>query len=116
MISHPQLKQVSILLYIQSYTSTMRNSTELQVFLLLCLLIRLTVSQTVCETNISYNVRCTLITRNTIKYTLEVENCGSPLNYDCAAEQLMICDEACTYCIELIPKSGNKSKLTTTNT
>lgn len=96
----------------------MSNTTELQVLLFLCLVTRLTGSQTGCGSNNSltsqpcYNVRCTSITRNTNKYTLEVEYSG----YEFADEQLMICDEACTYCIELVTKSGNESMLTTINT
>ena len=100
----------------------MSNSTELQVLLFLCLVTGLAVSQAECGTNNNstsqprYNVRCTSIIRNTNKYTLEVEYPGYPRNYECATEQLLICDEACTYCIELVTKSGNESKLTTTNT
>ena len=98
----------------------MSTSTELQVLLFLCLITRLTASLTECGTNNSltsqpsYNVRCTFHTRNTYKYTLEVEYSGPPRNF--GAEQLLICDEAFTYCIELLTMSGNDSKLTTTNT
>lgn len=100
----------------------MSNSTELQVLLLLCLLIKLSVSWGECNTNnnltsqLCSNARCTSITTtNTNKYTLEVECSGFSSDYKLAAEQLTICDEDCDYCIELVRNKTNGSKLTTTN-